>query len=193
MARRYQQNQRAKSQAQTRSKIVEAAIKLHQEKGPAATSMRDVAKAAGVGTVTVYRHFADDMELMGACSGTYFERHPFPDLEAWHGVPDPEERILRGLSEAYAFHRETEPMISSVIDDLRGSPIMAPYDGYWIAAGDILLAAFPEAERKDDMLKAAIMLALRFDTWRLLALDAGLSDEAAVRLMMRLLRDCGQA
>ena len=49
MARRYQQNRRAKSQAQTRQKIVEAAIKLHQEKGPAATSMRDVASEAGDG------------------------------------------------------------------------------------------------------------------------------------------------
>ncbi len=190
MARRYQQNQRAKSQAQTRQKIVEAAMKLHLEKGPTATSMRDVAQEAGVGVVTVYRHFADDMELLGACSGAYFERHPFPNLEAWQVISDPGERVQHGLRDAYTFHRETEPMISSVIDDLRNSPIMAPYYDYWQTAGDILLAAFSEAQRKDQTLKAAITLALSFETWRVLARDGGLSDEAAVNLIARLLRDC---
>jgi len=191
MARKYDQTKRAAAQEETRQRIVEAAIKLHQSKGPAATSMRDVAQEAGVGTVTVYRHFADDMELLGACSGTYFERHPFPDLEAWTTVEGGGERFRHGLQEAYAFHRETEPMMSSVIDDLRDSPIMAPYDGYWQAAGEILLAGFPEVERQDPLLKAAIALALKFETWRLLAKHQGLSDEQAVGLMTRLVNNCG--
>lgn len=80
-------------------------------------------------------------------------------------------------------------MISSVIDDLRDTPIMAPYDGYWQAAAGILLAGFPEPQRSDRMLKAAITLALRFATWRLLAREGGLSDEEAVELMARLVRN----
>ena len=190
MTRKYQQTKRAAAQEETRQRIVEAAIKLHQSKGPAATSMRDVAQEAGVGTVTVYRHFADDMELLGACSGTYFERHPLPDLEEWATVEGSEERFRHGLAATYAFHRETEPMMSSVIDDLRGSPIMAPYDGYWQAAGEIVVAAFPEPERQDPLLKATIALALNFETWRLLAIHQGLSDEQVINLMARLLRDC---
>lgn len=190
MPRKYQQTKRAAAHEETRQRIVDAAIKLHQSKGPAATSMRDVAQEAGVGTVTVYRHFADDMELLGACSGTYFERHPLPDLEEWATVEGSEERFRHGLAAAYAFHRETEPMISSVIDDLRGSPIMAPYDGYWQAAGEILLTAFPEPERQDPLLKATIALALNFETWRLLSIQQGLSDEQIINLMTRLLRDC---
>jgi AcrR family transcriptional regulator len=190
MARKYQQTKRAAAQEETRQRIVDAAIKLHQSKGPAATSMRDVAQEAGVGTVTVYRHFADDMELLGACSGTYFERHPLPDLEKWANVEGSEERFRHGLAAAYAFHRETGPMISSVIDDLRGSPIMAPYDNYWQAAGEILLTAFPETERQDPLLKATIALALNFETWRMLAIHQGLSDEQVINLMARLLRDC---
>ncbi|MDU8913937.1 TetR/AcrR family transcriptional regulator [Aestuariicoccus sp. MJ-SS9] len=189
MARKYQQTKRAAAQEETRQRIVEAAIKLHQSKGPAATSMRDVAQEAGVGTVTVYRHFADDMELLGACSGTYFERHPLPDLEEWATVEGGEERFRHGLAAAYAFHRETEPMISSVIDDLRGTPIMAPYYSYWQAAGETLLAAFTEPKRKDPLLSATIALALNFETWRLLALHQGLSDEQVINLMTRLLRD----
>lgn len=189
MARKYQQTKRAAAQEETRQRIVEAAIKLHQSKGPAATSMRDVAQEAGVGTVTVYRHFADDMELLGACSGTYFERHPLPDLEEWATVEGSEERLRHGLAAAYAFHRETEPMISSVIDDLHGTPIMAPYYSYWQAAGETLLAAFTELKRKDPLLRATIALALNFETWRLLTLHQGLSDEQVIDLMTRLLRD----
>ena len=36
------------------------------------------------------------------------------------------------------------------------------------------------------MLKAAIALALSFESWRLLANDEGLSDEAALSLMTQL-------
>ena len=190
MARKYQQTKRAAAQEETRQRIVEAAIKLHQSKGPAATSMRDVAQEAGVGTVTVYRHFADDMELLGACSGTYFERHPFPALEEWTPVEGGEARFRHGLAAAYAFHRETEPMISSVIGDLRGGPIMAPYDGYWRAAEEILFAAFPRPDRQNPLLRATVALALNFETWRLLAIHQGLSDEQVINLMTRLLRDC---
>jgi len=187
MTRPYQLNQRAKTQAETRQKIVEAAMKLHQAKGIAATSMRDVAQEAGVGTVTVYRHFADDSELLGACSGTYFERHPFPDLESWRTVPDAETRVRRGLAETYAFHRETEPMMARVIDEARDLPIMEPYHAFWRHAEGILLEAFSERERSDPKLKAALALALRFETWQLLTRHQGLSDEDAVELLIRFL------
>lgn len=190
MARRYQLNQRAKSQAKTRQKIVEAAIELHQAKGPAATSMRDVAERAGVGTVTVYRHFADETELLGACSGTYFQRHPFPDLGSWEAVPDPRERVRLGLRQSYAFHRETEPMMSRVIDEMRDLPIMEPYHAYWRSAADMLLGAFPETRRRDGKLKAGIALALRFETWRVLSQQQGLDDDQAIELMMHLVCDC---
>lgn len=189
MARRYQLKQRAKQQEKTRQKIVEAAIELHQAKGPAATSMRDVAEKAGVGTVTVYRHFANDVDLLGACSGTYFQRHPFPDLEEWRRVPDAGERFRMGLRESYAFHRETAPMIARVLEEVRDLPIMEPYHAYWRRAADVLLGAFPEPKRSEGELKAAIALALRFDTWQLLTQQAELSDPQAVDLMARLVPD----
>jgi AcrR family transcriptional regulator len=188
MTRQYQLNQRAKSQAETRQRIVEAAIKLHQAKGLGATSMRDVAKEAGVGTVTVYRHFADNIELLGACSGAYFERHPFPDLTVWQTIPDTKKRLMVGLSEAYAFHRETSPMIARVLGEVRDLPIMEPYHGYWRKAADILLDAFSEPMRNDRKLKAGLVLALQFETWQVLTQQEELSDADAVDLMMRLLQ-----
>jgi AcrR family transcriptional regulator len=189
MTRTYQLKQRAESQNRTRQKIVEAAIELHQAKGLAATSMREIAKRAEVGTVTVYRHFPDEAALVGACSGTYFERNPFPDPEDWCRITDPRERLRRGLRDTYAYHRSTEPMVAQVIDEARDQPVMAPYHAHWRRAADVLLAAWPPAARRDTKLKAAVALALSFDTWRLLVREQGLSDKQAIALMLRLTSD----
>jgi AcrR family transcriptional regulator len=186
MTRPYQLRQRAERQSRTRQKIVEAAIELHQERGLAATSMRDIARQAKVGTVTVYRHFPDEAALVGACSGTYFGRNPLPDPEPWCAIAEPHARLRRGLADTYAYHRATEPMIGRVIDEARDQPVMAPYHAHWDRAAEVLLAAWPARARRDARLAAAIALALGFDTWRLLVCRRGLSDRQAVELMLRL-------
>lgn len=183
-------DQRATKQAETRDKIVEAAIELHQEKGIARTSMRDVASRAGVGAVTVYRHFADDQELLASCSGTYFERHPFPNPERWRATTDPRSRLKQGLLDTYAYHRETAPMMASVIDEVRGTPIVEPYVAHWRYAAEVLLSAWDDSEQSDELLKAGIELALQFDTWRFLTGQLALNDERAADLMLRLCSDC---
>lgn len=193
MTRDYRLNERARRQAETRRKIVEAAIELHQAKGVAATSMRDIAERAGVGTVTVYRHFADDTALLEACSGTYLERHPLPDPEAWRGIPAPRERLREGLRQTYAYHRATEPMMASVLAEVSGLPAAAPYEAAWRRAAEVLLEAWPGPARCDMMLRAALALALRFETWQVLTGREGLSDAQAADLMVRLTCDCDDA
>jgi len=88
VGRSYQLKRRAARQDQTRQRIIEAAIELHQTIGPAATTLSEIAERAQVGRVTVYRHFADEPTLARACSGQYFERHPFPDPERWRALSD---------------------------------------------------------------------------------------------------------
>jgi len=186
MKRPYQLKRRAEGQRRTRQKIVEAAIELHQAKGLAATTMNDIAERAKVGKVTVYRHFPDEAALVGACSGQYFERHPFPDPEDWRRIGDAAERLRRGLRDTYAYHRATEPMMIRVLADARDLPVMAPYHAHWQRAADVLLSAWPAPARREAVLKAALALALSFDTWRLLVPSQGLTDGQAIGLMMRL-------
>ena len=93
MARAYTLKRRAESREATRSRIVEAAIELHQTIGPSATTVTDIAERAGVGRVTVYRHFPDEAALAWACSGLYLQRNPPPDEEAWRAIADPGERL----------------------------------------------------------------------------------------------------
>lgn len=190
MKRSYRLKRRAESQGRTRQKIVEAAIELHQSKGLAATTMSDIAARAKVGKVTVYRHFPDEAALVGACSGQYFQRHPFPDPRDWRNISDASERLRRGLRDTYAYHRATEPMMSRVLAEARDLPLMDPYHAHWRHASDVLLAAWPGSARRKILLKAALALALSFDTWRLLVRQQHLTDNQAIELMIRLTRDC---
>jgi AcrR family transcriptional regulator len=185
MKRPYRQKLRAEAQAETRQRIVEAAMELHETQGVAATSMSDIAARAGVGKVTVYRHFADEEAVLGACSGTYFGRHPLPEPEAWLAVSDPVERLRLGLAETYAYHRETERMMLSVLPELRGTPLVEPYHAHWRRAAETLAAAWPEPARTPE-LTGAIALALSLDTWVLLVRTQGLSDAQAIGLMLRM-------
>ena len=188
MSRPYTLKRRAERQDQTRQRIVEAAIELHQTIGPTATTISQIADRAGVGRVTVYRHFPDELTLARACSGQYFERNPAPDPERWRAIADPEERLRTALHETYRYHRATQQMISHILADARDHPVMAPYHRHWRQAADVLLEPWPVRGRQRKPLRAAIALALSFDTWHTLSQEHGLTDPQAVELMLRLAR-----
>lgn len=186
MGRSYQLKRRAERQDETRQRIIEAAIGLHQTVGPAATTVTDIAQRARVGRVTVYRHFPDELALAHACSGRYFERHPAPDTDAWQAIQDPDERLRTALGETYAYHRATEAMMTRVLADARDHEVLAPYHAYWRHAADVLVAQFRARGTRRTLLRAAIALALSFDTWRTLAREHGLTDDQAIDVALRL-------
>lgn len=190
--RQYQLKQRAERQEETRQRIVEAAIELHETIGPAATTVTDVAKRAGVGRVTVYRHFPTELALAQACSGQYFERHPTPDIERWLAIPDATERLRAALVETYAYHRTTEAMMTHVLADTRDHEVMTPYHAFWQQAVAVLVAPWKARGRRRTQLRAGIALALSFDTWRTLVREQGLPDEQAIDLVQRLCADAGR-
>ena len=189
MTRPYELKRRAALQEETRRRIVEATIELHQTIGPKATSMSDIAERAQVGRVTVYRHFPDEPTLSRACSGLYFERHPFPDPGEWEAISNPVERLRTGLRETYAYHRSTEAMISHVLADARDHPAVEPYHAHWQWAVDVLATPWRVRGRRRTLLRAGIAVALSFDTWRTLAREQGLSDDEAAELMLRVTSD----
>jgi AcrR family transcriptional regulator len=190
MTRPYQLKRRAEHQEMTRRRIIEAAIELHQTIGPAATTISDIAERARVGRVTVYRHFPDELTLARACSGLYFERQPAPEPHRWRAIAEPHERLRVGLRETYAYHRATERMMTHVLADARDHPVVAPYHAHWEHAADVLASAWRLRGRRRAVLRAAIALALSFDSWRTLVREQQLTDEQAVELMLRLTRDC---
>ncbi|MEO9175424.1 MAG: helix-turn-helix domain-containing protein [Gaiellales bacterium] len=189
MSRAYQLKQRADHQHETRQRIIEATIELHQTVGPAATTITQISERARVGRVTVYRHFPEPLALARACSGLYFERNPAPDPDSWKPITDPLERLRVGLAETYAYHARTEQMISRALADARDHPVMAPYHDHWSRAVRVLLEPWPASGRRRKPLRAALSLAVSFDSWRTLVREQRLSHPQAIDLIARLTRE----
>src|SRR6476469_6899176 len=103
MARSYTLKKRAEQQAETRQRIVKAAVHLHTKLGPAATTFSMVAEKAGVQRHTLYAHFPDERSLLMACSGLALERDPLPDPAPWRPIEDRDERLRAGLAAIYGW------------------------------------------------------------------------------------------
>src|SRR5918992_2903989 len=99
--RPYRQKVRAEHKEETRQRIIESAVALHLERGPAQTSINAIAERAGVNRVTVYRHFPDARTLLEACSAHARRLNPPPDLDAWRRIEDPRRRLEVGLGQLY--------------------------------------------------------------------------------------------
>jgi len=193
MTRSYRLQRRAERQAETRRRIIDAAIALHQTLGPARTTVSDIAERARVGRVTVYRYFGNEPALARACSSTYFQRHPLPDLEPWRHIADAHERMTLALHDTYAYHRATEAMMTRVLADARDHEVMVPYHAHWQRAADVLFAGAQVRGRRRALHRAGILLALSFDTWRLLVREQRLTDMEAITVALRLASDTSRS
>ncbi len=189
MARKYELKRRAERQEQTRRRIVEAAIQLHRTKGPARTTLGEVARLAGVQRHTLYRHFPDERALGLACSGLFTDLHPAPDPTPWLEIVGAEERLRRGLSELYAYYERVEDMFSCVLRDAEVDPVTREMmelraAGPMERIRTVLAETLPRARR----VQAALDLALDFRAWRRLVRGSGLSNDEAVEVAVRAVR-----
>jgi AcrR family transcriptional regulator len=82
MTRKYEMKRRAERQEETRQRITEATVELHQALGPAKTTISAIAEKAGVQRLTVYRHFPDEHALFVACTSHYMGQNPPPELDS---------------------------------------------------------------------------------------------------------------
>jgi AcrR family transcriptional regulator len=184
MKRKYELKKRAETQLETRRRIVDAAIELHKLKGPAHTSLSEVARLAGVQRHTLYRHFPEERDLMLACSGLYTKRNPLPDPDGWAALHG-EERLRRALREMYAFFESNEPMLSRLVVDAEFHELtremMQMRRGPELGTiRQTLARALPRRAAA----QATLDLALDFRTWQSLR-RGGLSSRAAADSMVR--------
>jgi AcrR family transcriptional regulator len=183
MTRTYTLKKRAEQQAETRRRIVEAAVELHSSVGPALTTLSQVAERAGVQRHTLYAHFPDERSLYMACSGLTMERDPLPDAEVWRTVEDPRERLSVGLLAIYGWYERNAELAACVLRDAEYHPLTREiaalrFGPYWAAYQEVLGAKLSLKQR------AVLGLALSFFTWRTLVREGGLEQEAAVRTMV---------
>ncbi|MDQ1723073.1 MAG: hypothetical protein QOG52_101 [Frankiaceae bacterium] len=169
--------------AETRLRITEATMRLHERVGPAATTVSAIAEEAGVTRLTVYRHFPDEDALVGACGQHWGGLHPRPDVTAWGDVEHPIRRLQLALAETYAWCRIAAPMMTKIHRDLDAMPafvrefldddertrVAALADGFGGGA--------------TPQLKAVLAHALHLRTWESLCLAGGLTHEEAIDVM----------
>ena len=188
--RPYRMKRRAELEEQTRTRIAASTAALHEELGPARTSISAVAERAGVRRSTVYRHFPDEEALFAACSSHWRAANPPPDPRVWAAIEDPGERTRIALGELYAFYGRTEGMYTSLLRDEPVVPIvqrlLGDFYGYLRAIEDILIAGRGLRGRAALRTHAAIGHALSFATWRSLTREQGLADGEAIALMCAL-------
>jgi AcrR family transcriptional regulator len=180
--RRYELKARAAAQEATRARIAAAAAELHEEVGPARTTVADIARRAGVQRLTVYNHFPDLAALLPACTAHFLGEHPLPDLEAVFALEDPAERLRATLTALYPWYREAAPMQRRVLGERAAVPEL---DAWLARSRDPMLAALATrlaAGFERPQARALVALALDFWTWQRLDRE-GLDDAAAADLM----------
>lgn len=194
--RPYRQKARAASKADTRQRIVESAVALHLERGPAQTSINAIAERAGVNRVTVYRHFPDARTLLEACSAHSHRVNPPPDLAEWRRVEDPRERLAIALERLYDYFHRTEAGWANVLRDAELAPLVKEMAEqrrltYLREARKALLVGWPTSRSRRPLLRAVLALAVDFRTWQTLVRVEGLDNRTAASLMTRLVAALG--
>ena len=163
--------QRAEAVEETRRRIAAAAASLHEEVGPARTTIAAIAERAGVSRPTVYAQFPDDEALFRACSAHYRESHPLPSLDGLD--------LGATLAAAYAHYRENVVIYEHTARDLGARPALA-------------VSLEPLRERVEEAVerlagttrrRAVLRHALAFTTWHSLAVEQGLPDTDVVHLL----------
>jgi len=194
--RPYRMRRRAELEELTRRRITESAVELHEELGPARTSIAAIAERAGVRRSTVYRHFPTEDALFDACSSHWRAANPPPDPAAWATIEDPAERTSSALRDLYAFYGRTQAMYSSL---LRDEPLVPPvhrrlrdFYRYLDTIEDALMAGRGLRGRAARRARAAIGHALAFSTWRSLTHEQGLGETDAVGLMCMLVESAAR-
>jgi AcrR family transcriptional regulator len=191
--RRYQLKERARRQEETRRRITEATVALHEEVGPAATSIAEIARRAGVQRLTVYKHFPDEASLFAACSAHWRASHPTPDPYAWRAIEDPRARTRTALRELYAYYEANERMLDHLTRDARAMPALhdqveREIGPFLAAVAELLAGAWKLRGRRRDRLGAQLDLVLRFEGWQLLSRRTGGNIGKAAELGVDLVR-----
>lgn len=193
VARKYNQQQRAEQVRETRRKIVQATMELHETLGPANTSIKAVADRAGVQRLTVYRHFPDETSLFQACTSHWLELNPPPDMATWAQTEPAEARSKEAFLSFYRYYRGTRDMWEVTYRDVgRVEALQGPLSGfeaYLDNVRDDLLQSWRPPRTAKEQVSAVLRHALRFSTWQSLNLEK-LGDAKKADLVAVWLRCC---
>jgi AcrR family transcriptional regulator len=187
--RNYRQQRRKETAAETRRRLVEATVALHNEQGIVATSMKQIARRAGVSIGAAYHHFPTYDAAVSACGAHNFAVHPLPHPSIFRGVAGVEARLGLLARELFAIYRAIPGLASAYAERHRIAALDAAVASLDRSIETLLRAAL--APQLLDEAARPAALALLHDSFyrRLAAAGLGLeaaADEAAALLATRL-------
>ena len=109
MPRAYNLGQRAGPKADTRSRIVAAALEIYRDRGLAGASNLAIAHAADVAPATVRNHFPEPGDLAKAVFEAMLDDLQVPTPGVFDGLAGHDERVSRLAHELAAFYERSEP------------------------------------------------------------------------------------
>jgi len=168
--RSYRMSKRARSQEETRRRIVEATMQLHEEIGPRATTISAIAERAGVQRLTVYRHFPDEAAVFRACTSHWLNLNPPPDPQSWESVADPWKRLSAALTAFYDYYAATESMWAASHRDVDAVEAlqkpMLEFAAFVTEIADSLAGPLRGGRKKGISVTVTVQHALAFLTWK---------------------------
>jgi AcrR family transcriptional regulator len=151
-----------------REALMQAALGLIAEKGPAGFTFAEAARSAGVSPAAPYRHFRDREELLASLAVQGFGRFEAALTQAWdRGRPDPFTAFER-LGRAYLAFARAEPAYYSAMFEAGVPPDTSPElrragDRAFAVlrmAAEALIATMPAASRPPALMMALHIWAL---------------------------------
>ncbi|MCD6074278.1 MAG: TetR family transcriptional regulator, partial [Rhodospirillales bacterium] len=125
-----------------REALIQGALELIAQKGPAGFTVAEAARAVGVSPAAPYRHFRDRDDLMADVAARGFSLFEAALTQAWNGgAPDP-QHAFEALGRAYLKFARTEPAYYSAMFEA-GTPLDATPE--LRAAGDQAFGVLREA------------------------------------------------
>jgi AcrR family transcriptional regulator len=143
--RRYNLGRRAAAAAETRQRVIEAAIAVYRDQGLGAATIKAVAERADVSRGTVLHHFDGGEGLLAAVLDHALASLDLPDARVLDGVADPAERGRQFVAAMFRFYDRTSDwwrVFAGERNELPANPALAAATSrYEAAIGQFLAAA----------------------------------------------------
>jgi AcrR family transcriptional regulator len=179
-------NTRAAASEETRLRIVDATVQLHNEQGISGTSMQDIADRAEVALATVYRHFPTVDDLVPACGGRNLELNPPPTPAVFEDFESGEERVSALVAALHANYARGMRTYEVGFAEAVTMPVVARFmDEFSAYVGELVATAAAPYEAGETQLKLAAGLC-NFRVWRAL-LHSGLTSNEVDKAVTRLI------
>ncbi|MBI2115836.1 MAG: TetR/AcrR family transcriptional regulator [candidate division NC10 bacterium] len=173
---------RAALAAETRRRIVDAAVALHAERGVLAAKPADIAAQADVALTTYYKHFPTIGDLVRACTTRGREVIPPPDLSALRALPpDPARRIEAMVRTLYQYYEAREPWLYAGRTEERHIPEVRPVMEGLRGVRDAFVRAALAGTGVGRQTVGVVTALVDFWAWRILRREVGLTREEVIR------------